>query len=494
MLDAKGHTYTPAPSNFSNTNWGVGQAGADTMGAAFNYVMLRYDNGAYAHNSAYAKRLIFDSIDYLYNGSITGSIEEALAYLVTTDKITQEAADSVNSYKAANSCTICHANSSASHPAHLNSGFGCADCHSATAATNTTLIPGNTTHVNGVADLEAGPDRTFSYSGGTCSSISCHNNGTATWGGTLGCDGCHDAPPATASHQKHYGGTIAQAGYGNTEIAQEITPNATVYLMNCGNCHPMNGDKHGNGTVEIELYNPLAPVGSLKALNPASATYAAGGTVLKDSRGLNYTNGTCSNVYCHSYNEWTTNARIPPDDPNWQDKAVVTRKYRTPTWGGTLGCSGCHGNPTQTTYLTNDGGAGDSHAWIDSYGYGNLHTYNMGYAPVTCNFCHNDTVKQSNTYTRNSMDVTVLGDVPISSFSKHVNGSTDVSFDKQNPFVYPVSGGTPVSMSLANATYDQTTKTCSNVSCHMQETIVKWGTPYRYFYDKCDRCHGYGGY
>ena len=86
MLAAKGHPYSPTPPYFSNTNWGVGQEGANTMGAAFNYVMLLYDNGAYAHNSAYAKQLIFDSIDYLYNGSVTGSIEAALSYLVANEQ------------------------------------------------------------------------------------------------------------------------------------------------------------------------------------------------------------------------------------------------------------------------------------------------------------------------------------------------------------------------------------------------------------------------
>ena len=72
--------------------------------------------------------------------------------------------------------------------------------------------------------------------------------------------------------------------------------------------------------VDVELYNPLAPAGSLKALNPASAAYVAGGTVFMDSRGLSYTKGTCSSVYCHSYNDWTTTAPIPDSDPNWQVK------------------------------------------------------------------------------------------------------------------------------------------------------------------------------
>ena len=383
-----------------------------------------------------------------------------------------------------------------SHPAHLNSGYSCDECHNSTAQSNNALVPGNVTHLNGAYDLESGPGRSFTYTyaptGGTCSSISCHNYGSAVWGGTLGCDGCHDAPPATASHLKHYGGTIAQAGYGNTGSAQNITPNATAYTGAAATAIPWIRPSNGNGVVDIELHNPLAPAGSLKGLNPASAAYVAGDTVFVDARGLSYTKGTCSSIYCHSYNTWTTDAPIPADDPNWQSKVVVTRMYRDVTWGGAaLNCSGCHGNPTQTDYTTNDGGAGDSHAWIDDWGYGNLHTFNHSYQPVSCSFCHNDTVKQVNTYTRTNMDITTLGDVPISNFSKHINGSNDVSFNKQNFFNYSATGKV-VSMDLSTATYAPDTKTCSNVACHLTETTVTWGTPYRLYIDNCDRCHGYG--
>ena len=495
MLEEKGHPYSATPPYFSNTNWGAGPAGAHTMGAAFNYVVLRNDAGAYAHNSAYARQLLFDSIDYLQNQGVTGSIQEALTELVGKQKITRETADSVTAYQARISCTVCHANTSGSHPAHLESGFGCAVCHSTSAVTNTSLIPGNATHVNGIIDLQAGPGRAFGYapgeSGATCSSISCHNNGNAVWGGVLECDGCHGAPPESASHQKHYGGTVTQAAYGSTGIAKDINANATAYIMNCGNCHPMDGSKHGNGTVEVELYSPQAPAGSLKALNPASAAYVAGGTVYTDARGLSYTKGTCSNIYCHSYVTWTSTP-IPDGDPNWQSKAASTRNYRTTAWGGAaLTCSGCHGNPTESTFADNDGGAGDSHSWMDSYGYQNLHTYNMGFAPVSCRYCHNDTVKQVNSYTVDGMGVRTLGDVPITGFAKHVNGSNDVSFDKQNPFVYDSYYSGTISMSLAGATYDPASKNCSNVSCHREQTVVKWGTPYRWYYNECDRCHSY---
>lgn len=366
------------------------------------------------------------------------------------------------------SCSFCHAN------AH-NVNAACVNCHT----------PGNTL---GLLWPPAGSAFHDAYTG-TNRCGQCHNTHTAV---PTGCDSCHDAPPLTASHLKHYGGTVAQAAYGDTKITQEFGANGTVYIFGCGNCHPQDGNKHNNGTVEVELYNSLTAVGSIKSLNPASAAYLAGTEFFTDSKGHSYTKGSCSNVYCHSFNEWTTTAPIPDGDPNWQAKVVTTRKYKTVTWGGApLGCTGCHGNPTRTSYLTNDGGAGDSHSWMDKYGYENLHNYNHGWDPLSCSYCHNGTVKQLNTYTQDGMGVRTLGEVPISNFSKHVNGSNDVSFDTQNPFVYTVWNRPPVSRSLVDATYDPATKNCSNVSCHRGQTTVKWGTPYRWYYNECNACHSY---
>ena len=61
--------------------------GKDVMGAAFNYNLLEHDPGAYAHNRVYTRRLIFDSIDFLDNGILNGTISvtgEAATYLGTT--------------------------------------------------------------------------------------------------------------------------------------------------------------------------------------------------------------------------------------------------------------------------------------------------------------------------------------------------------------------------------------------------------------------------
>lgn len=72
-------------------------SGKNNMGAAFNYNLLVHDPGAFAHNSTYVKRLIFDSIDWLddnilSNNSVVATINgltgltaqqkaDAIAYL-----------------------------------------------------------------------------------------------------------------------------------------------------------------------------------------------------------------------------------------------------------------------------------------------------------------------------------------------------------------------------------------------------------------------------
>lgn len=58
------------------TTW----ANQGDLGAAYNYSYLHHEEGAYAHNSYYAKRLIFDSIDWLDNNSLDGNITIGVAY------------------------------------------------------------------------------------------------------------------------------------------------------------------------------------------------------------------------------------------------------------------------------------------------------------------------------------------------------------------------------------------------------------------------------
>ncbi|MEI6214197.1 MAG: hypothetical protein WCP10_08835 [Desulfuromonadales bacterium] len=57
------------------------QAGALTMGAAFNLNMLVHDYGAFAHNRFYVKRLIYDAIDWIQDGVMGNGIEAGVASL-----------------------------------------------------------------------------------------------------------------------------------------------------------------------------------------------------------------------------------------------------------------------------------------------------------------------------------------------------------------------------------------------------------------------------
>ncbi|SNB47898.1 CxxxxCH/CxxCH domain-containing protein [Geobacter sp. DSM 9736] len=155
---------TDAYPYVSNRNWGTGQAGANLMGATFNLKLFITEPGAYAHNPAYAKQIIADSIEAaVMDGTVTGDLNTALATLVTRGTITQAQADSVLGYKnPEGSCTTCHGNPP-NNDTHLGIVAGtCASCHEYTG-------------VNGAT----------------------HNNGTVDMNATGGsCDACHGYPPA----------------------------------------------------------------------------------------------------------------------------------------------------------------------------------------------------------------------------------------------------------------------------------------------------------
>lgn len=69
-------------------------AGAYTMGAAFNYETISKQTGAYAHNSRYVRRLIYDSLDWLYDGAVNQNAKTALDWLKSNSLITSGTAAS----------------------------------------------------------------------------------------------------------------------------------------------------------------------------------------------------------------------------------------------------------------------------------------------------------------------------------------------------------------------------------------------------------------
>jgi predicted CxxxxCH...CXXCH cytochrome family protein len=93
----------------------------------------------------------------------------------------------------------------------------------------------------------------------------------------------------------------------------------------------------------------------------------------------------------------------------------------------------------------------------------------------------------------------------IANKAKHVNGVNDVTFEKTKPFKFRYIGIysaeiITVNMDLTSATYNTATKTCTNVSCHADQTSVKWGKTYRAYKSEwgidyvCWECHSDGYY
>jgi hypothetical protein len=83
------------PANYY-TNWSAlyvktpTTAPADLMGAAFNLKLLWGDPGAYAHNDIYAKRLIYDSLDFLDNRKMDSSVYSTVQGLAVNEDFTAD--------------------------------------------------------------------------------------------------------------------------------------------------------------------------------------------------------------------------------------------------------------------------------------------------------------------------------------------------------------------------------------------------------------------
>ena len=86
-LIISGYTFTTNYPYFANKNWlSAGDAditgnttGKNNLGAAFNFSLLTHEWGAYVHNSRFAKRLIYDSLDWLDDGIMNYSVGATLS-------------------------------------------------------------------------------------------------------------------------------------------------------------------------------------------------------------------------------------------------------------------------------------------------------------------------------------------------------------------------------------------------------------------------------
>ena len=118
-------------------------------------------------------------------------------------------------------------------------------------------------------------------------------------------------------------------------------------------------------------------------------------------------------------------------------------------------------------------GVGDSHSWIDDSGHENLHGWAHGEEPFACATCHFDTVIAPGVRTRDANGWSVYEAVPIANRRTHVNGQPDVVFTSSPVWLFDIP------FDLTGGAYAPMEKSCADISCHLQQTPVAWGLPFR---------------
>ncbi|MBI4823057.1 MAG: CxxxxCH/CxxCH domain-containing protein [Nitrospirae bacterium] len=365
------------------------------------------------------------------------------------------------------SCTSCHStppsytnggagtSTANSHPTH---GTECQKCHNQTTSNGTSIRTdiSPTKHVNAnIQDVffnSMNPDAIYTAGTKSCSTTYCHGTGTPQWGGVADCGSCHKAKTGVsgqslaAEHAVHYNSSTN----ATSRDAQNLS-SATNYIFNCGTCHDvqptvehLDGSNQGklgtNGYVVDVIFNVSWVSLKTGAYSNGSSSSSATG----DS-GLKYwTNGTCSNLYCHS-------------------DAKASPTYQSVTWtGSAMTCKSCHGGPELNASVTLSVKHA-KHVATDALAYG-----------FRCIECHTGTVGLNNT------SITV--------FSNHIGIKNVVFYSSMRDSGVDQSGGT----------YTSGTKTCSSLYCHSNANPLGGGNAYQSpVWDTttttCSSCHGSPG-
>lgn len=418
----------------------------------------------------------------------------------------------------------------------------CYNCH---IGTNTGAHPG-TTPTSSTCEGCHGTQHGTQYP--EC--LNCHEPHSAAGAGGEGCTFCHAYPPTSGAHAAHFGLTESSGPYADTQTLEERNPTAsidsapTVYAYGCAICHSIDEAKHMNGQVDVILYEAAADLGSLKALAAPTAAYDPN-------------TGTCSGTYCHSTGQATPTYQTTPA---WTSVEALScdgchgNPPSYPSGGEGAATANTH------LILADDGYNYGHFTGLPGPWHGNQHggSATVNSAPITCQTCHYETTDPSNTgpngfyYLDTTGNYRLAGNVdpsyedtiqcgychnpehpnnPATAPGKvlplrHVNGKRDVIFDPREelppsnwlPAVpnrptrpYWLTGasknvgwpadatwnGTTVSFGLSDATYNPTTKTCSNTECHLEDRQPVWGRPIEaWSWGICGTCHEsyYGGY
>jgi predicted CxxxxCH...CXXCH cytochrome family protein len=286
-------------------------------------------------------------------------------------------------------------------------------------------------------------------SGTLCTTCHTHSNDTTNNGSAFagaGCTGCHNGPPAVGAHPTHV--TAEPSSYGDYTNGS----NASQYEYGCGKCHDGTGhpnQDNGSGTngdpwiTNVVFDQTTDP--EMSGLAVFTRGTEQGPEQGPNNEWFSYTNGTCSNVYCHGDFTGGNNA--------------------TPTWTGAAACGTCHNASAATPP------SGGAHA--EHVGSG------AGEYQFACYLCH---------------EATVDATPSISNKSKHVDGAATWDLDITNSRVgasATYSGTEAGAKNPPSATYGS----CLSVTCHTSDgvsgapnVVAGWGDGTQ----GCAYCHNSG--
>jgi predicted CxxxxCH...CXXCH cytochrome family protein len=394
-------------------------------------------------------------------------------------------------------CSFCHGNPPASHaPASTN----CSSCHASTVNPAGTIIAGGK-HMNGAV----------------CDS--CHGFPPAT--------GAHLAHFGLTPAE----GTSSYGDLSTLETRFPTATPTTApakYAFGCGNCHPIDIAQHtgktagaGPAPAKVVLYEVASASSSLKARNPSTATFNANKSC---SNVYCHSSGQESPTFVATP-AWDSGTHLACNDCHENPPRYVSDGGGTAAANSHLqldnkGAPWGHYSFVMTDLRYTQHGRGNAPNFL-----GGALVYSDA-APITCQTCHFATTDPSNTGPSGFYWLDTTGDYSLpNSWNyayrcaschtsgsataplgtgrvlplRHVNGSADVAFDArtgnpnaswvpspnvpQRPYWFTqgsttlagwnstnrTMSGTTLQFDLGPARYDPVNKTCTNVTCHIEQ-------------------------
>ncbi|HEY6872950.1 MAG TPA: CxxxxCH/CxxCH domain-containing protein [Geobacteraceae bacterium] len=347
----------------------------------------------------------------------------------------------------------------------MSDSTGCVNCHRTTvdATKAYKLRDYSSAHLNGAIDIsfKALANYTGHYTPGvgnkTCANTYCHNNGTPQWGtpGPLACNSCHNADSTLPGQHNTHWGVSGTYPTSYTNISGNMSPASNgYYRFTCGSCHGSNSrgaSLHANGPTTGgntgEVFYAFTSAGK-------NGPYLYGATTANDGR-FQWSNGRCSNTYCHS-NGAATIGLANYTSIRWNNPAGTLTSIATGA------CTGCHGGNASTFKVLST----------------NRHRVHMAATALQtfqCAECHAKTVTMGN-------------DQQVTNKKNHVNKFRDFSGARAYKTPYNGVANPVANANCANNTYCHTNGKNGIVS--QTPTAVYWGQTGTWGATLCNDCHG----